>query len=127
MIRQQGPVARLDNPYLQILFECRSRSRAIGHLPFLATLAAHPNPLLASIEILQIEPHGAIGSTLGAIVLGWTYDAMPRSGRGAFAVAPLMPLWLLFCLVINGLGALMDRQLWPTKNRCLSHRPASTL
>src|SRR5258707_13122512 len=57
MIRQQGPVARLDNPYLQILFECRSRSRAIGHLPFLATLAAHPNPLLAKIEIVQIETH----------------------------------------------------------------------
>jgi SAM-dependent methyltransferase len=61
------------------------------------------------LEIVDIEPHGAIGSTVGAIVLGWTYDAMPRRGPAALAVAPLLPLWLLLCLVTNMLGALLDR------------------
>ncbi len=61
------------------------------------------------LEIVGVHPHGAIGSTVGAIVLGWTFDAMPRGGRAMIAWAPLLPLWALFCLAVNGLGWAMDR------------------
>ena len=61
------------------------------------------------LEIVEITPQGALGSSVGAIVLGWTYDALPRGGIRALAIAPLLPLWLLLCLVTNVLGLLVDR------------------
>jgi len=61
------------------------------------------------LEIVAVHPHGAIGSTLGAILLGWTFDAMPRRGLRALAVAPLQPFWLLFCLGVNIVGWTLDR------------------
>lgn len=62
------------------------------------------------LEVIEVVPHGAIGSTLGAILLGWTYDALPkRGGMGMIAIAPLLPLWLVFCLVVNAAGSLLDR------------------
>jgi SAM-dependent methyltransferase len=61
------------------------------------------------LEIVRLTPHGAIGSTLGAIALCWTFDAMPRGRRGLLLTAPLLPLWSLLCLVVNGAGAALDR------------------
>ena len=61
-----------------------------------------------SLEIVDIKPHGAIGSTVGAIVLGWTFDALPRSPGGLIAVSPLLPVWMLFCLAANALGWFLD-------------------
>ncbi len=61
------------------------------------------------LEILRMTPHGAIGSSLGAIGLGWTFDALPRSRRGMLATAPLLPLWSLLCLAVNLAGAALDR------------------
>lgn len=61
------------------------------------------------LEVVALTPHGAIGSTLGAIGLGWTFDALPRSRRGMLVAAPLLPLWSLLCLVVNLAGAALDR------------------
>jgi SAM-dependent methyltransferase len=61
------------------------------------------------LEIVTVRPHGAIGSTLGSIALGWTFDLLPRGSRAMIAVSPLLPLWLVLCFVINGFGALLDR------------------
>lgn len=61
------------------------------------------------LEVVAVLPHGAIGSTLGAILLGWTYDAMPKGAAGRLAVAALLPVWLGFCLVVNLVGAALDR------------------
>jgi len=61
------------------------------------------------LQVVAIHPHGAIGSTLGAIALGWTFDSLPREGRAMIALAPLLPLWVLMCLVVNAAGALLDR------------------
>ena len=60
------------------------------------------------LEVVRLEPHGAIGSTLGAIALCWTFDALPRGRRGLLT-APLLPLWSLLCLVVNLCGAALDR------------------
>src|SRR5258708_5676355 len=56
MVREQSLLARFHGTHGAILFERRGSSRAILNLPLLATFAAHANPLLPSIEILQIEP-----------------------------------------------------------------------
>ena len=60
------------------------------------------------LEIVEVKPHGAIGSTIGAIVLGWTFDSMPTSKRALIAVAPLLPLWMGFCLAVNLVGCVFD-------------------
>jgi hypothetical protein len=60
------------------------------------------------LEIIEVKPHGAVGSTVGAIVLGWTYDALPRSSRSLVLLSPLLPLWLLLCLIANVLGWIGD-------------------
>ncbi|MEA2356244.1 MAG: hypothetical protein QOD61_2373 [Solirubrobacteraceae bacterium] len=60
-------------------------------------------------EIIGVYPHGGIGSTLGSILLGWTYDAMPGSAGGRAAIVLLLPAWLGFCLVVNLLGWIGDR------------------
>lgn len=62
-----------------------------------------------ALEVVAIHPHGAIGSTLGSIALGWTFDALPRRGLGMVALAPVLPLWVLLCLVVNGAGVFVDR------------------
>lgn len=62
-----------------------------------------------NFEIVGIYPHGAIGSTLGAILLGWTFDAMPASTAARVAMVPLLPLWLAFCLLVNRVGWIFDR------------------
>jgi SAM-dependent methyltransferase len=61
------------------------------------------------LEVVGVHPHGAIGSTLAAILLGWTWDAMPRRGLGALALAPLLPFWLVLCLGVNIVGWALDR------------------
>jgi SAM-dependent methyltransferase len=61
------------------------------------------------LEVVTIKQQGAIGSTLGSIFLCWTFDALPRSGRGLLVAAPLLPLWSLLCLTVNALGAALDR------------------
>lgn len=62
------------------------------------------------LEILAIREQGAVGSTLGAIALGWTYDALPRdSGPGMLAFLALLPVWLMLCLAVNLAGVTIDR------------------
>ena len=61
------------------------------------------------LEVVSIEQQGAIGSTLGSIFLCWTFDALPRGRRGMLISAPLLPLWSLLCLMVNVLGAALDR------------------
>ena len=61
------------------------------------------------LELVKVEPHGAIGSTLGAIALGWTFDALPRGRRGRLLTAAALPLWSLLCLAVNLAGAALDR------------------
>lgn len=68
-----------------------------------------PRLLDDRLEIVGVHPHGAVGSTVGSILLAWTHDAMPRRGPAAAALAPLLPLWLLLCLGVNALGSVIDR------------------
>lgn len=61
------------------------------------------------LELVSMQPHGAVASTLGAIALSWSFDAMPRGGRGMLLVAPLLPLWALLCLAVNLAAIGLDR------------------
>ena len=57
VIHQQRALARLGGALRQIFFERRRRFLSIRHLALLAALAAHANPALAQIEVVEIEPH----------------------------------------------------------------------
>lgn len=115
-------VGDLDHTVQEVVRALRPGGDAIFTVPFI--FGEHNSPhdyrrlsrygahrLLGDhgLEIITVQPHGAIGSTLGSIALGWTFDTLPRGGRAMIAVAPLLPLWLLLCLVVNALGALIDR------------------
>jgi SAM-dependent methyltransferase len=59
-------------------------------------------------EIVELRTLGGIGSTLGALFLGWTYDALPTGRVERWAIAPLLPLWLALCLLVNALGLILS-------------------
>lgn len=61
------------------------------------------------LELVALQPHGAIGSTLGAIALSWSFDAMRRTRRATLLSAPLLPLWTLACWAVNVAGITIDR------------------
>jgi len=61
------------------------------------------------LEIVSLQAHGAIGSTLGGIFLSWTFDAMRRTRRSTLLSAPLLPLWTLMCWAVNVAGISIDR------------------
>ena len=56
VIHQQSALPGFGGADRQILFERRRGFRSVRHLPLLAALAAHANPVLGGIEIVQIQP-----------------------------------------------------------------------
>jgi SAM-dependent methyltransferase len=115
-------VGELDHTVREVVRALRPGADAVFTVPFI--FGEHNSPhdyrrlsrhgarrLLEDhdLEVVALRPHGAIGSTLGCIALNWTFDALPRGRRAMLAVAPLLPLWALMCLLVNGAGALLDR------------------
>jgi hypothetical protein len=50
-----------------------------------------------------------VGSTVGALLLGWTYDTLPKSAGGRMLMVPLLPIWMSLCLIVNLAGLALDR------------------
>lgn len=115
-------VGDLDHTVSELVRVLRPGGDAIVTVPFIfgehnaphdyRRLSQHGlRQLLADhgLDVVETRPHGGIGSTLGVIGLCWTWDAMPRRGRGMLLVAPFLPLWALLCLVVNLTCAAIDR------------------
>jgi len=60
-------------------------------------------------EILQVRAQGGAGSVLGLFLLGWFNSQMNFHAWTRLLKGVCFPLWIPFCLVVNGLGHFLDR------------------
>jgi SAM-dependent methyltransferase len=68
--------------------------------------------LMPGFEVVRVERQGGIGSTVVQLVLNWVDDSLNATKVGRILKAPLLPLWIIFCFLMNlaGLfGDLIDR------------------
>jgi SAM-dependent methyltransferase len=59
-------------------------------------------------EIVEIKPQGGIGSTMGLLLLNWLDSMLNQYQPTRFMKGFLLPVWIIFCAVINALGWLLD-------------------
>ncbi|MBI1748037.1 MAG: class I SAM-dependent methyltransferase [Acidobacteria bacterium] len=59
-------------------------------------------------HIVEISPEGAIGSTVAALCLNWIEMNMNQFKATRWVKALALPLWIIFCSIVNGVGALFD-------------------
>jgi SAM-dependent methyltransferase len=60
-------------------------------------------------DVIEVRPQGGIGSTAGVLLLNWV-ELMAFRSRPALGLFMLaLPVWLVFSLMVNLLGALADR------------------
>lgn len=114
-------VAGLDLTVSELVRCLRPGGQAIVSVPFVA--GEHNSPhdhrrltrhglrglLAPHLEVRSLHCQGAIGSTLGSLLLEWSYNALPRRGAGAVLTVLALPLWLGFCLAVNVAGGGVDR------------------
>jgi SAM-dependent methyltransferase len=114
-------VADLDVTLSELIRALRPGGEAVITMPFIASehnsphdyrrLSRHGLPMLLRdrLEIISVRPHGGVGSTVGALLLSWTYDALPKSAGGRLLVVPFLPIWMSLCLIVNLAGLALDR------------------
>jgi SAM-dependent methyltransferase len=59
-------------------------------------------------EIVEARRQGGIGSTVGVMVLNWMQLSMGQGRVSQLLMTMLLPVWLLFCLLVNVVGWLLD-------------------
>ena len=66
--------------------------------------------LLASkYEIGELHGQGGIGSSLGLLLLNWVEFMCAAHLLWSFGRSALLPLWLLVSLIVNAIGAVLDK------------------
>lgn len=65
--------------------------------------------LTGGMEIIELRRQGGIGSTLTVLWLNWLETALNSNRATRLLKAPLLPLWMVFSLLCNGLGLVLDR------------------
>jgi SAM-dependent methyltransferase len=65
--------------------------------------------LSTRFEVVEIIRQGGIGSTLGAMALGWIRMSAARRPSSNIIFAAMLPLWVPFCLGVNLVGYVFDR------------------
>ncbi len=61
------------------------------------------------LQVIDIRGAGAIGSTVGSLILNWVLMTVAAGGLGRLMLSVFLPLWLLFACVFNAVGAALDR------------------
>jgi SAM-dependent methyltransferase len=64
--------------------------------------------LFPGLETLRVERLGGVGSTLGIFILNWIDMSLNRTYLGKAALALLLPVWIVFSLLVNIAGRLLD-------------------
>jgi len=59
-------------------------------------------------EIVEVNAEGGFGSTSCMLLLSWLRAAWDRRSPARLVKLPLLPAWLAFTLVVNGLGLLLN-------------------
>lgn len=65
--------------------------------------------LVPGCEVLLVERQGGLGSTLVLLFLNWAEQSLNLTFIGRLLKAPLLPVWVLVCLVLNLGGLVVDR------------------
>ena len=65
--------------------------------------------LFSEYEILKVKAEGGVGSTVGTLGLRWVRISMTRKKVVRTMFAILMPAWILFTLVVNIMGYILDK------------------
>lgn len=60
-------------------------------------------------EIISLRTEGGIGSTIGTLGLNWIDTSLDRSPATRLAKAGMLPMWILFCALVNAAGWAADR------------------
>jgi len=60
-------------------------------------------------EITEIKPQGALGSTLGTLLLNWLDATMNQWKVTRISKGFLLPVWVLFSAMVNLIGWLLDK------------------
>ncbi len=60
-------------------------------------------------EVLETKVEGRIGSVVGLLCLNWVETITNQSKRIRLLKGLLLPLWILFCCVVNSLSCLIDK------------------
>lgn len=66
------------------------------------------NLLAGAFQIEEITGQGGIGSTIGLHFLNWLEMSLNRRTATRLVKALLFPVWILFCMVVNLFGWLLD-------------------
>jgi SAM-dependent methyltransferase len=60
-------------------------------------------------EIDHLLPQGAVGSSIGMLLLNWLELTLTRSGARILALLAFLPAWIALSALVNLAGALFDR------------------
>jgi SAM-dependent methyltransferase len=60
-------------------------------------------------EVVETKIEGRIGSVIGLLCLNWVEAITNQSKRIRLLKGLFLPLWILFCCVVNSLGWLIDK------------------
>jgi SAM-dependent methyltransferase len=59
-------------------------------------------------EILECRREGGVGSTVGTLMLNWIDDILDASRTTRIIKAAILPVWLVFCFVVNLIAIMLD-------------------
>jgi SAM-dependent methyltransferase len=111
--------AKLDNILLEISRVLRVGGVAIIAVPFIynqhgtddyrrLSIYGMKNLLENQYEIIDIKTQGGLGSTIGILLLNWIEMQMNLYKSTRLLKGTLLPVWIVFCLLINTIGWLVD-------------------
>lgn len=65
--------------------------------------------LFPHYEVVRLERQGGVGSTLVILLLNWIEHSLNATTPTRLLKAPLLPFWMLFSLIMNMGGLLVDQ------------------
>ncbi|MEN3001829.1 MAG: class I SAM-dependent methyltransferase [Armatimonadota bacterium] len=113
-------VESLQHTLNEIMRVLRPGGVLIASFPFIYNEHGEPNDfrrfsaygarqLFSEWDIQLVERQGGIGTTLALLLLNWIDAQLSLSDKVRWLKGVLLPLWLPFCLLCNGVALLVDR------------------
>lgn len=104
-----GEIARVFKPGGVIVLSFPSLYNEHGSPYDFQRYTSHGATYLLPYEVLMLERQGAFGSTIVILTLNWLENSLGANKLTRMIKALTLPLWMPFCLAMNGLGLLLDK------------------